>query len=466
MKKDDNSLSVATVKGGSAPSYFIEKPIFPNTVRDDFFKMMDDIDCQKFYESANIPDYIYWDKLKYKIPKTAKFTQEQTWFFIAQSRKFSSTRTVIKTENGKFFRWTRLFSTDEALHTIDMFAGGRLFNKSDKLSNSKNQTYLSRGLIEEAIASSQLEGAHTTRKAAREMLIQNRAPHNESEQMIVNNYKTISAIQENYKDKKLDLDLLFEMHAMISDKTVSDTEQHRLRKDSDNIVVQGYIGAEEYVTHVPPTADFLNKNIQSLIDYANDEDEKNFTHPIIKAIFIHFWIGYLHPFTDGNGRLARALFYWYLLRKEYWSFMYLPISTIIKKAPNQYAMAYIYAEQDDLDITYFYDFHIKKILQAIKEFGDFLDEKIDENKLVEKNISSKYSLNDRQKQLIYYLISDAHPSVSIHSHTTLHNISRPTASKDLMTLVDADLLVGKRSGRIIKYFPTKKLLNEIGTAVD
>ena len=278
--------------------------------------------------------------------------------------------------------------------------------------------------------------------------------------MIVNNFKIISTIQDDFKDRELDLDLLCEIHAMITDGTVPSSEQFRLRKDEDNIVVQGQIGSEEYIAHVPPKEKFLNENIKSLIEFANNDDEANFTHPIIKAIMLHFWIGYLHPFTDGNGRLARALFYWYLLRKGYWTFMYLPISTIIKRNPNQYAMAYIYSEQDDFDVTYFCDFHIKKILQGIVEFEEYLDEKIDENKLVEKSVSIKYILNDRQKQLIYYLVSDDSPAVSVNTHTTLHGVTRQTAAKDFKELQNYGLIEPKRTGRIIRFYPTKKLLHE------
>lgn len=292
------------------------------------------------------------------------------------------------------------------------------------------------------------------------MLLQKREPKNESEKMILNNFRTMTTICEDYKNRELSLDLLFEMHALLTEGTVTKDEQNRLRKDSDNIVVQCQIGGEQHITHVPPSGAFLSKEILSLIDYANDKHSDGFIHPIVKAIFLHFWIGYLHPFTDGNGRLARSIFYWYLLKKEYWTFMYLPISTIIKNAPMQYAMAYIYSEQDELDITYFFDFHIKKILQAINEFERYLDEKISENSLVEDNISKNYDLNDRQKQLIFYLISDKDPSVSVSSHATLHNISRQTAHKDLKSLVDFKLIESVRKGKYIKYYPSQYLLTE------
>ena len=72
---------------------------------------------------------------------------------------------------------------------------------------------------------------------------------------------------------------------------------------------------QKYIYHIPPKENFLKEQMVDFIKYANDEGDEGFMHPILKAILIHFWIGYLHPFYDGNGRIARALFYWYLLKK-------------------------------------------------------------------------------------------------------------------------------------------------------
>lgn len=464
-KKDISRLAGETKKVSDKvppPKYVIEKPRITSADREKFFELLEEHNkSNDFFMMANVPNYLYWDKFKYKTGLEKKFSPDQIWYFVRQLRNVSSTRTQICTEQKTHFRWLRLPTLDEKLHKIDMFAGGRLFNMGPNVTESSKQTYLNRGIIEEAIASSQLEGAHTTRKAAKEMLVQKRPPQNESEQMIVNNYKTMAAISEDFKHREMSVELLFEMHNMLTSGTIDVKEQNRLREDADEIVVQGQIGTEQYITHEPPSNEFLKKQITFLIDYANDNNQKGFTHPIIKAIFLHFWIGYLHPFTDGNGRLARAIFYWYMLRKEYWTFMYLPISTIIKKAPMQYAMAYIYTEQDEFDLTYFFDFHIKKITHAIDEFELYLDNKIKENTEVESHISNKYSLNERQKQLVYYLISDKNPSVSVSSHMTLHNVSRQTASKDLNTLEQLGLVTSKRSGKFIKYYPASKILGEL-----
>lgn len=415
---------------------------------------------RKLLEKANEPNYTYWDKFKYKVQDDV-LSSEELWYLIRQFRNISSTEIPVKAENGDFFKWLRLPSTEEHLHTVDMLAGGQLFPYPNIISQSNQQTFISRGIIEEAIASSQLEGAHTTRAIAKKMIIENKKPRNESERMILNNYETINVIEEDYKNKELSLNLLFEIHRMLTKGTIDKAEQNRLRTNKDKIVVQGQIGSDQFVSHLPPDESFVKNEVKRLIAYANDQSDQKFTHPIIKAIFLHFWIGYIHPFTDGNGRLARAIFYWYLLRKGYWTFMFIPISTVIKKAPSQYALAYIYSEQDNLDITYFYDFHIRKVLQAIKDFKSYLNLKIKENQEVDKIISKKVTLNERQKQLVHYFISDPNPSTTVSSHSTINNIARQTAAKDLKELESTNFLYSKKEGKYVRYYPSNKLIEMV-----
>ncbi len=444
----------------SPPRFFLEKPNLERVDKSKIFEKLESLGDQftQFLQGVNEPRYLYWDEMKYKqVPKG--LSTEEAWFLVRQFRTLVSQVAPIKTEKGDYFKWMRLPYVDEFLHKIDISSGGQIFTTIDVLSESNKQKFISRGILEEAIASSQLEGAHTTRQAAKKMIAEKRAPRNKDEQMILNNYNTIVKIDEDYKNQSLSETMLFELHGMLTQNTINKEQQGRFRKDSDDIIVQGTIGADEYITHIPPKEDFIKEEIKKIIEYANDENNEKFLHPIIKAIFLHFWVGFLHPFTDGNGRLARTLFYWYLLRKKYWTFMYLPISLVIKRAPIQYAMAYIYSEQDSCDATYFFDFHIRKIMQALNDFNEYVSGKTLENKEIDKIISKELRLMDRQKYLIHYLVSENNAYITITSHAILNNISRQTAAKDIKQLENIGLITGEREGKYIKYRATSKLLN-------
>lgn len=197
--------------------------------------------------------------------------------------------------------------------------------------------------------------------------------------MILNNYRVMSYIKDELKDERLSKESLIYLQSMLTTDTLENPlEVGRFRKDSDEIVVQDR--ATGILYHIPPTAAVLGREIDALIRYANDEDDSGFTHPFIKAVILHFWIGVLHPFCDGNGRTARAIFYWYLLKRGYWGFSYIPISQMIKNSKKQYLDAYLYSEQDGNDLTYFLVYIANKTNQAFAEFKKYVNRKKKEQK--------------------------------------------------------------------------------------
>lgn len=441
--------------------YFIlDKPNLRNV---DLKKVMDALfDSEKggglrnFIDSLNNPDFLFWDKVKYKEPVPSNFTREELWQAVKIMRRFTAVSTVIKNEKGDFFTWLKLAELEKFFHEIDMNTGGELFVLKSDFDKVTKQKLISRGVMEEAIASSQLEGASTSRKLAKQFLREGRKPTNESERMILNNYLSMKAIEDGYKNQKMSLSLLYELHGAITDGTLTpEGEKPRLRdKGEDVFVVDKSTGA---IYHKAPDIDFVKDELERFIKFANDELDNSFIHPIIKAIMIHFWVAYLHPFTDGNGRLARLLFYWYLLKNGYWAFAYLPISRIIKKSPKQYSMAYVYSEQDDNDLTYFLNYNIAKIKLAVREFRSYLHEQNESNREMNKIMQKNYDLNDRQIRLLQYLHGDSGAKTSISIHKSINQITEKTAINDLRSLVVLGFLDRKKIGRNINYFANKKI---------
>lgn len=410
-----------------------------------------------FIEKTFEPEYLYWDKIKYKEPSPKEFKKETLWKFIKFIREAQSIKSPIKNKEKQRFKWIKLPYFEEFFHELDMNTGGELFVKKSDIDFKNKQKLISRGVMEEAIASSQLEGAATSRQAAKKMLREGRKPKNYSEQMILNNYISMREIEDRYKNQAMSLDLLIELHGMITRDTKDDNDNlPRMRMDDDNICVVDK--STNKICYEAPNIKFVESELKQLILFANNELEINyFIHPVVKAIMIHFWLGYLHPFTDGNGRLARLLFYWYLLRSGYWAFAYLPISKIIKKSPNQYKMAYIYSEQDDCDLTYFIDYNIKKIKLAIHDFEEYLDKESINNVNMKKNAEIKYKLNERQIYLLRYLSASQEERTNQKMHMNIYQVTKLTASKDLKDLVKKGFLKPLKSGRNIYYYGTEKI---------
>jgi Fic family protein len=416
----------------------------------DKYDPSDTVEFNAYLSEINQPVYLPWSKAMYRKAPSG-MTPAEAWVLASLFRKSGAVTSPITSPSTQSFTYQKLPKFDEILHNIDLQLGGKfLVNKHN---SEERQKFLTRGVIEESIASSQLEGASTTRKYAKSMIAENKKPKNKSEWMIFNNYRTMSSIDEEYKDQDLSLDLLLEMHAQLTEHTMdSDQEVGRLRLPDDviNVVYEGKIA---YKT---PPMDFVPKELERLIEFANDQ--KTFVHPVIKACILHYWIGFLHPFTDGNGRIARALFYWYLLKNGYWAIAYIPVSMVLKSAKRQYTYAYIYTEQDQNDLTYFLDFHLRKLQSSLDEFDEYVQKQQAENQLIEDKLKKSVKINDRQKQLLYYLLSNPDASSTELSHKTMNGIARNTARTDLKSLVSEGLLNAERDGKTVRYTPSDKLL--------
>ncbi len=412
-------------------------------------------------QKTEYPEYLSWKEIKRKNWLPKEISAITFWEYV-KLKRWRGRDTPIRTPEGGSFKWSNLRHYERLLNDIDKTnLGGRLLNLVDTniMSEEEKRRHLSRSLIEESIASAQIEGAHTTREQAKKMIKEGRTPANNSERMIYNNYKTIQYIEENLKNRNLDEQTLLDLHEMLTRDTLDKPDQAgRYRLPEEYIEVGSDL--EDKVAYIPPPVEFVKEQMSWLIDWANDKFEMgDFMHPVIKAIALHFWIGFLHPFFDGNGRMARALFYWYLLHNGYWAFAYIPVSTRIKKSPKQYAWSYIYSEQDDNDLTYFIDYNMRQIELARKDFEEYLAEQLSKSEDRSKLFSNFPDFNTRQIELIHHFQSKPKDRTNITALSRIYGVTPATAVKDLKIMEEARLLHKKRQGRNVFYYPTDKLLN-------
>ena len=287
----------------------------------------------------------------------------------------------------------------------------------------------------------------TTSKKAKEMIKTNRKPIWNDEKMILNNYKVMVYINNDLIKEKLSAENLLKLKSILTKDILEEEKIWRFRTDEDEIVIQDNITWEIY--HRTPNQNFLMQEIEKFFIYANDEEKTNsFTHPFIKACILHFWIWYLHPFCDGNWRTARAIFYWYLLKKWYWGFSYIPLSRIIKETKNKYENAYLYSEQDNFDLSYFIVYITNITKQAIEEFKNYISKKIEK----QKNIDYIDWLNERQNRLLNWFKEFKYKFVNNSTHKNYYWISINTAKSDLEDLVKKWFLEKKKEWKFVNYY--------------
>jgi Fic family protein len=406
-------------------------------------------------------NYYHWDKLRHLKPPHS-LNSEEWWFAIKSARKTLYKQIPHSDKHGKPFVYAEPDLVRRLLHEVDIHGGGEI-KSSEQVSNPNTRdSYLINSLIEEAITSSQLEGAATTRIVAKEMLRQKREPRDRSERMIVNNYYAMQFINE-ISDEDLTQKIVLELHKILTDKTLENRNAVGQLRKSDDI----YVGDERDATiiHVPPKAGELRARLQSICNFANATQTTTFLHPVIHAILLHFLLAYDHPFEDGNGRTARALFYWSMLRQGYWTMEFISISRILREAPAKYTRAYLYTETDENDVTYFIVHQLEVIIRAINDLFVYLDRKAKEIRSVENVVKKsprlQKLLNHRQIALISRALKKPESIFYVESHRGAHNVTYETARTDLLKLAELGLLEKEKIGKAFAFLPVKSLKEKL-----
>jgi Fic family protein len=247
------------------------------------------------------------------------------------------------------------------------------------------------------------------------------------------------------KSEPLSPEMVFTIHKLVTDKTLDDpTAAGRFRRPDEVRVVGDDFGN---VFHEPPPAEGLTARLQTMCDFANAKTPESFVHPVVRGIILHFWLAYDHPFVDGNGRTARALFYWQMLHADYWLFEFISISNILRKAPAQYGMSFLYSETDDNDLTYFIVAQTKVIRRAIDELHHYIDRKTAEVRQAEVQIRALQLFNHRQADIIRHALKHPFQEYTILGHSKSHNVVYQTGRSDLLDLAARGVLILKTRGK-------------------
>jgi Fic family protein len=354
-------------------------------------------------ESIARQKYVPWDKLRYLTPPDG-LTHEEWWLVTKLARRSVRRTLPIVDKNGNEFAFALPDEVLRAIESVNRMASGSISISEQVTNPVTRDRYLVNSLIEEAITSSQLE-----------------------------------IVTEGTLDNP-DASGRFQAH------------------DEQRVTIQDNYGE---ILHVPPPASELPERVQRLCDFANQENEKAeaYIPPVLRAITIHFMIGYDHPFEDGNGRTARALFYWSMLHEGYWLTEFLTISKILKNAPAKYARSFLYTEQDANDLTYFHIYQLDVFLRAVKGLHEYLAVKMNELRNLQKSLKTiPGEFNHRQVALLKNAMTHPGQRYTAVSHSRSHEVTTETARQDLAQLEKRKLLVRGKIGKAFFWTPANNLL--------
>lgn len=410
--------------------------------------------------AAGTRDYLPWDKMRFTTPPAG--VDHVEWWWAVRTARAAQMRPLpqLLDVDGRPFGFTL---PDPLLRDIDRInrdASGHIATAEAVTNPATRNRYLVSSLIEEAIRSSQLEGAATTRVVAKEMIRSGRHPRDTGERMILNNFRAMQHIGE-LRDEALTPELLREIHRIVTDGTLRNPEQAGRLQDDDGDRIR-VVSDSGDVLHTPPPVAQLPERLDRLCAFANDDGATMYMPPVLRAIATHFMVGYDHYFFDGNGRTARAVFYWSMLRQGYWLTEFLTISAVLKAAPVRYARAFLLTEQDGGDLTHFFLHQTQVVIKAIDGLYAYLGRKAEELQDVRRATSAPgLDLNHRQLELLEHAVRTPGAQYTVESHRASHRTALETARKDLLDLTDKGLLQKGRLGRRFVWSPVADLAERL-----
>ncbi|EOX1764349.1 Fic family protein [Vibrio cholerae] len=346
-------------------------------------------------------------------------------------------------------RFNNLHEFGRVLSQIDRYTThSAMLGILEQIGERAHFEHLANNLVDdEAISSSQLEGAATTTILAKEMIRKKRKPRTDDERMIFGNFDLMKSAWD-LRDEPFSIELIRDLHS-IGTKTL---EQEKYTsgafRTTDDVAV---VDAEGEIVHQPPNHNSIDRLLTRVVKWLNSNDSG--VHPVIQAITLHFVIGYVHPFRDGNGRVARALFYWYMFKSGYTGFRYIAISALLKKAPIQYGVSYLDTEHDNLDLTYFIKHQLKVIGRAIDEFVAVYQRAVQRMQALEESYSG---LEDIERKIVGFVSGEPRyrkmPTVTAREVESLLGISYNSAKQKLDDMVSAGILSSEKIGKSTEYF--------------
>lgn len=417
--------------------------------------------------SAEFLRYRPWEKVRRTQPTPAGLTREEWWCALKLRRTAQQTNIPLIGVDGVAMNFGTPPEVQALLSSLDRRLGAESQLFRDRLPSAESrERFLLRSLFEESITSSQIEGAVTTREVARAMLAENRPPKTKHERMIANNYAAIRYIRETAA-RPLTPELLLEIHRIITADTLDDASQEgRFRTTEDAAVTLQ--DAEGNIVFTPPPPGELPARIRALCDFANDRPEgAAFLHPILRSVLLHFWLAYDHPFVDGNGRTARALFYRAMLHAGYPLVEHVSISEVILRHTGAYYEAFLHTETDGNDVTYFVINQLEMLNEAIDRLYEHIDAKQKEFAAHAHRLAALPGLNHRQVALMLHGIKTPGAVYEAAAHAGFHQVSVLTAQRDLAELVSLGLLLmGPKRDKARTYLVPADLAARLQSAAD
>ncbi len=351
------------------------------------------------------------------------------WPKLAAARRERAVELPLQEQNGNNFWFVLSPSIERQVDTISAAA-----RREWLLSPFLSEQLMENAVIDEAVYSSMIEGAFTSRQQAEKLLRGSNAPANKSEQMVKNNYDALTWVL-SHLEEEITADTLIQIAAILT-KDASDAPVTGFREGPV------YVVGREGLIYTPPESAAVPGMVDSLLAFIRQSS----LHPVLKASIVHFYFVYAHPFEDGNGRTARALSLMLLLQEGFDVFRTFSISGIVAKERGRYYKAIRDVEEGEGDMTYFIDRYSDMLSRAVQGMEHQVRYHLMAQQRVEE-LDKLGVLNERQLKGAQWLLGQEKGQITVDAWKKKYRTATETARQDLLLLTEAGLLSRRMEGR-------------------
>lgn len=264
------------------------------------------------------------------------------------------------------------------------------------LYTSQSSAYGTKALEEEIVATSAIESIDFNRDSVRNIM-KGLAPKDEEENRIFGLKQGFEFI--SHKENKITEENIYKLYMMTIGNFLDD--ESKLKQGNYYRHDTVYVMSDK-VEHSGIDHKKLHEYMKSFVEFANAKDSIN---DLSKATMLHFYIAYLHPYFDGNGRMARLIQMWFLIQKGYESTLFVPFSSYVEKSRKKYYDAYTLVEENYklsgvIDITPFLIYFIQNVYEKM------IDNTVKSNTLEKYNLAlSAGEITEKEAKLWQFVLS-------------------------------------------------------------
>lgn len=401
-------------------------------------------------QTASAEKWHFGKKIRHLQPLTFA---EITWYNIRKNCGEKAVRFIHQLKDWPSFRWDAAEIEAELAETS--FELGKFLGRLGAIGFDLRQEAVCEALSSEILHSAAIEGERLNRDDVRSSVARRMEIALSAAKGTVTHESEARAdmmfdATRNW-EKPMTLERLYSWHAALFPTGYSGLVKiavGRMRNDNEGLMrVVSRHGMMERVHFVAPEAARLDVEVGKFLDYANDVE--NDTPWLVRAAIGHLWFLTLHPFDDGNGRLARTLTEYLLARGERSAMRFYSLSTQIQKEKESYYEELEHAQRGSMDVTRWVKWFLGCHLRAVKSAGTQLAAILAKADFWREHAAD--DLNANQRIMLNKLFDGFEGNLTSSKWAKICKVSQDTASREINVLVTGGILRQQGQGRSTHY---------------